>query len=131
MHIKRFFPITSVYNERAGWGGSRQPFREIFLRTRRKDTTWYAVDIHILSWTKVRFVVFGIADAVYGGAGSKLYEYDLELTAEESAKAIRPVLEEHAQYLARQRREQELKAQEEAIIAGYARDMLIGLGCPF
>lgn len=116
--MKEFFPITLE-----GWnnnGGGDRAFKKIFLEHKPLGKLWYAYTTVIKSKTRIQFKVYGMQDNVYGGVGMEIYRFSVTVPFTVTQKAIA----EHAEYLARMRREKELEKQEKLLIIKYKHEIL-------
>jgi hypothetical protein len=79
------FPFTVKASNRHG--GVPWEFSGIFYK-HRTDVTWYAADVIVHSFTEIEFVVFDMADCVYGGIGAEIYRVTATVTAKETEHTI-------------------------------------------
>ena len=79
------FPFTVKADDRHG--GVPTGFHQIFQKN-RTDATWYAADVIVHSFTEIEFVVFDMADNVYGGIGAEIYRVTATVTAKETTQVI-------------------------------------------
>lgn len=116
-----FFPIRFYANEQ--FSGSIAGYRDLYLKTRRQDTTWYNVDVQVLNPNTVLFIVFSMCDNVYGGQGDEIYRYEATIRPEDKAEMIEDLLK-RALVLGEQRLKNEEDATRVRKITEYANEML-------
>jgi hypothetical protein len=117
---KKIFPITLACDDR-GW--SAYSFQKAFRAAKPEGLTWYGYDTIIHSSTDVEFVVYDMENNVHGGLGKKTGQFRATVPPSLTANDI----DRKIVFLATERREAELRAAEQSIIAGYADEMRASL----
>lgn len=112
----KIFPITLSCSP-LGW--SSYAFKPYFMEAKPADLIWYAYDTIIHSQTSVEFVVYDMADNVYGGLGKNIASFKATVPEHATTAAI----DQKIAILARARRDAELLASEVAIVNDYAAEI--------
>lgn len=71
------FPIKLLCCREKGW--SEYGFRAAFIINKPDELPWYGYDVVINSPTSVTFLVWDMYDNVYGGCGSVIAEFTVEV----------------------------------------------------
>lgn len=118
--LDRIFPIP-LYCDGKGWSENR--FQLAMRSVLPKGLYWFGYDTIILSPTEVEFVVYGIRDSVWGGLGDEI----ARIKANVNKVLTEEYIESRIQYLARERRDKELRDAEESTIQKYADEVRAAL----
>lgn len=117
--VDEIFPIKLYARDWPNYTQSPHHYRATFLKVKPKGASWFAYHVVILSRTQVEFIVHNIRDSCSGGIGEEIFRCKTEVPASLTEKDVERAILAAAQ----DRREQEIEAAENAIIAKYAAEI--------
>lgn len=87
--MKSLFPFKVYPFQYSSYVISYKPFQKYVVEmAKHHDFAWYAYSVEFKNRTKAEVVVFGIADAYYGGIGKEIYRFEVGCPTAESNEAV-------------------------------------------
>lgn len=108
------FPFTLDADILTGFSAGQ--YLDDFLRVKPRGLVWYGYDVTVCSRTKVTFTVYDMLDNFRGGLGKQIATFESAVSEETTRDSV----ERRILALAKQRRLQEIEANEQAIVKAYA-----------
>lgn len=121
------FPFTVYCDRRRGW--TDPVLRNAFLNIKPKDLIWYGIDTVFLAKNEVEFIVFGMADSVYGYVGAEIDRFRTVFPSAVSSSFVTARIRELAtacfEEAERARIENEIRSYEQLIRSEAALEGLL------
>lgn len=113
--MKSVFPFTVHAHHCGSYVINYKPFQKyVVAMAKHHDFAWYAYSVEFKNRTEAEVVVFGMADAYYGGIGKEIYRFEVGCPTAESNEAV---IEEASRLAIEIRQKQIEDAEKEKIDA--------------
>ncbi len=87
--MKSVFPFKVYPSQYGSYVISYKPFQKYVVEmAKHHDFAWYAYSVEFKNRTEAEVVVFGIADAYYGGIGKEICRFEVGCPTAESNEAV-------------------------------------------